>query len=57
MNDINFECTACGKCCHYLRLALTIAEAIVWLERGGHMERILRGDTVARGAGARQRAS
>ena len=40
MNDINFECTACGKCCHDLRLALTIAEAIVWLERGGHMELI-----------------
>jgi Fe-S-cluster containining protein len=40
MNDINFECTACGKCCHDLRLALTIAEAIAWLERGGQMELI-----------------
>jgi Fe-S-cluster containining protein len=40
VNDINFECTACGKCCHDLRLALTIAEAIAWLERGGQMELI-----------------
>jgi Fe-S-cluster containining protein len=40
VNDIDFECTTCGKCCHDLRLALTIAEAIVWLERGGHMELI-----------------
>ncbi|RKE38828.1 Fe-S-cluster containining protein [Paraburkholderia sp. BL23I1N1] len=38
MNDIDFECTECGKCCHDLRLALTIAEAVAWLERGGQME-------------------
>jgi Fe-S-cluster containining protein len=40
VNDINFECTACGKCCHDLRVPLTIAEAIAWLERGGQMELI-----------------
>jgi Predicted Fe-S-cluster oxidoreductase len=40
VDDINFECTACGKCCHDLRLALTITEAIAWLERGGQMELI-----------------
>jgi Predicted Fe-S-cluster oxidoreductase len=38
VNDINFECTECGKCCHDLRLALTIAEAVAWLARGGKME-------------------
>lgn len=40
VNDINFECTGCGKCCHDLRLALTMTEAIAWLERGGRMELI-----------------
>ncbi len=40
MNDIDFECTACGKCCHDLRLPLTIGEAVDWLERGGQMELI-----------------
>lgn len=40
MDDIDFGCTSCGKCCHDLRLALTIAEAIAWLERGGQMELI-----------------
>lgn len=38
MEDINFECTACGKCCHDLRLPLTLAEADAWLARGGRME-------------------
>lgn len=38
MDDINFECTACGKCCHDLRLPLTLAEAAAWLARGGQME-------------------
>ncbi|PQV49299.1 YkgJ family cysteine cluster protein [Paraburkholderia sp. BL21I4N1] len=38
MDDINFECTACGKCCHDLRLPLTLAEATAWLARGGQME-------------------
>ncbi|KVD26632.1 YkgJ family cysteine cluster protein [Burkholderia ubonensis] len=38
MNDIDFACTACGKCCHDLRLMLTIDEAIAWLQRGGRVE-------------------
>ncbi|KVN55893.1 YkgJ family cysteine cluster protein [Burkholderia stagnalis] len=38
MNDIDFACTACGKCCHDLRLLLTIDEAIAWLQRGGRVE-------------------
>ncbi|CAB3694662.1 YkgJ family cysteine cluster protein [Paraburkholderia rhynchosiae] len=40
MDDIDFECTACGKCCHDLRLPLTLAEASDWLARGGQMELI-----------------
>lgn len=38
MNDIDFECTACGKCCHDLRLPLTLSEASDWLTRGATME-------------------
>ncbi|KVC60269.1 hypothetical protein WI73_03310 [Burkholderia ubonensis] len=38
MNDIDFACTACGKCCHDLRLPLTVDEAIAWLQRGGRVE-------------------
>ncbi|NYH27858.1 YkgJ family cysteine cluster protein [Paraburkholderia bryophila] len=38
MDDINFECTACGNCCHDLRLPLTLTEAAAWLARGGQME-------------------
>lgn len=35
---LRFGCTICGRCCHDLRLPLSIAEAIAWLERGGHVE-------------------
>lgn len=37
--SLNFECAPqCGGCCHDLRLPLTIAEAVGWLERGGQVE-------------------
>lgn len=36
--DLRFGCTSCGRCCHGLRLALGISEAILWLERGGKVE-------------------
>jgi Fe-S-cluster containining protein len=36
--NIDFECTACGKCCHSLRVPLTVAEAINWLKRGHDVE-------------------
>ncbi|CAM2147527.1 putative zinc-or iron-chelating domain-containing protein [Pararobbsia alpina] len=37
--SLNFECLPeCGGCCQDLRLPLTIAEAIAWLERGGKVE-------------------
>ena len=32
--DMDFDCTMCGKCCHNLRLPLTVSEAIAWLKRG-----------------------
>lgn len=38
MSDLNFSCTQCGKCCHDLRLPLTRAEAVAWLQRGGSVE-------------------
>ncbi|KVF78152.1 hypothetical protein WS75_00055 [Burkholderia sp. FL-7-2-10-S1-D7] len=36
--DIDFSCTGCGRCCHDLRIPLTVAEATAWLRRGGHVE-------------------
>lgn len=39
MSDtIAFHCTMCGKCCHDLRLPVTLAEAQKWLERGGQVD-------------------
>ncbi|MGH8782934.1 YkgJ family cysteine cluster protein [Paraburkholderia sp.] len=38
MNDLDFNCTMCGKCCHGLRLALTVDEARAWLARGDRVE-------------------
>jgi Fe-S-cluster containining protein len=35
---IHFSCTQCGKCCHNLRLPLSLAEASAWLQRGGDIE-------------------
>lgn len=36
--NIDFACTSCGKCCHDLRLPLTVSEAIAWLERGNDVQ-------------------
>ncbi|OUL94324.1 YkgJ family cysteine cluster protein [Paraburkholderia hospita] len=36
--DIDFECTMCGRCCHDLRLPLTVTEALAWLERGNDVQ-------------------
>jgi Fe-S-cluster containining protein len=33
--DLHFECTMCGRCCHDLKLPLSVDEAIDWIERGG----------------------
>jgi len=36
--DIDFGCTKCGKCCHDLRLPLTVTEAVAWLARGNDVQ-------------------
>jgi Fe-S-cluster containining protein len=36
--DLDFACTQCAKCCHDLRLPLTVGEAIDWLARGGAVQ-------------------
>lgn len=35
---LRFSCTSCGRCCHGLRLLLSLTEAIAWLEHGGRVE-------------------
>jgi Fe-S-cluster containining protein len=32
--DIHFSCTQCGKCCRDIKIPLTVAEAMKWLNRG-----------------------
>jgi Fe-S-cluster containining protein len=36
--DLDFQCTICAKCCHDLRLPLTVTEALAWLERGNDVQ-------------------
>lgn len=36
--NIDFDCTMCGKCCHDLRVPLTVDEAIGWLGRGNDVQ-------------------
>jgi Fe-S-cluster containining protein len=33
-----FSCTMCGRCCHGLRLPLSMAEALAWIDDGGEVE-------------------
>ncbi len=35
---LNFACTMCGKCCHGLRLPLSLSEALQWANKGGAVE-------------------
>jgi Fe-S-cluster containining protein len=35
---LHFSCTMCGRCCHGLRLPLSLAEATAWLDDGGDVE-------------------
>lgn len=35
---VHFSCTMCGKCCHGLRLPLSLSEAGEWLRRGGDVQ-------------------
>ena len=36
--DVCFDCTQCGRCCHDLRLTLSVAEARVWAARGHQVD-------------------
>jgi Fe-S-cluster containining protein len=36
--DVHFDCTMCGKCCHGLKLPLSIDEAITWVTRSGEVQ-------------------
>lgn len=36
--SIHFSCTRCGRCCHDLRLPLSVDEAAAWLARGGNVQ-------------------
>lgn len=38
--DVRFDCTQCGKCCHDLKLPLSVDEAIAWAGQG-HTVRLL----------------
>jgi Fe-S-cluster containining protein len=33
--SVHFSCTLCGRCCHDLRLPLSVDEALEWIARGG----------------------
>jgi len=36
-DEVEFSCTSCGRCCHDLKLPLSVSEAKNWLERGGEI--------------------
>lgn len=36
--DVCFDCTQCGRCCHDLRLTLSVAEARTWAGRGHRVD-------------------
>jgi Fe-S-cluster containining protein len=35
---LDFACTGCGRCCHDLRLQLSVAEALAWLAAGREVQ-------------------
>ncbi|OYX60488.1 MAG: hypothetical protein B7Y89_16225 [Novosphingobium sp. 32-60-15] len=41
--EIAFDCTQCGRCCHNLRLTLSVAEARVWAARGHQVDLLAEG--------------
>lgn len=41
--EITFDCTQCGRCCHDLRLTLSVAEARVWAGRGHRVDLLAEG--------------
>ena len=36
--NIHFDCTQCGRCCHNLKLPLSVDEAIAWAGRGHQVQ-------------------
>ncbi|MEI5996141.1 YkgJ family cysteine cluster protein [Paraburkholderia bengalensis] len=36
--SVHFSCTLCGRCCHDLRLPLSVDEALKWIARGGNVQ-------------------
>jgi len=36
--NADFACTQCGRCCHGLKLPLTVAEAVAWLQAGHRVD-------------------
>lgn len=36
--SVHFSCTLCGRCCHDLRLPLSVDEALGWIARGGDVQ-------------------
>lgn len=41
--DIRFDCTRCGRCCHDLKLPLSVDEAIAWAGRGYQVQLLCEG--------------
>lgn len=36
--EVRFDCTQCGKCCHDLKLPLSVSEAIRWARQGHQVQ-------------------
>ena len=41
--DLHFDCTQCGRCCHDLRLTLSVDEARAWAGRGHQVDLLAEG--------------
>lgn len=41
--ELHFDCTQCGRCCHDLRLTLSVAEAQAWAGRGHQVDLLAEG--------------
>lgn len=41
--DLTFDCTQCGRCCHDLRLTLSVEEARVWASNGHQVDLLAEG--------------
>ncbi|MGV3511254.1 MAG: YkgJ family cysteine cluster protein [Novosphingobium sp.] len=41
--DLHFDCTQCGRCCHDLRLTLSVDEARTWAGRGHQVDLLAEG--------------